>query len=177
MAVTFAEPSYLAPGQWLISWSSSFGAGAHFWIYLNGELVEEDTPTTSMVVAMTTPGDLTELEVLDAAPESLDPAYPSRAHLGWYGVDGAASYRVEEYVGAAWTERKPLNAEDADFFVFRTRVLEDSTVHQWRVVPVGANGNEGTPLTWSFLMVRRPDPPDVTFSYDEGTGEVTVASA
>ena len=176
MVVTISEPIFVAVGQWLVEWSSSFGADARFWIYLNGSLIESNSPTTSMIVVLDS-GGLAELEVLDAAVSDDDPTYPARTRIAWYAVDGAAQYRVEEYVSGDWTERKTFRSEDADFFVFESRILEDSTSHQFRVVPIGADANEGTPLSWTILMVRRPDPPNVTFSYSSGTGEVTIASA
>jgi hypothetical protein len=175
MAVTISEPVYLAPGQWFVEWSSSLGADAHFWIYLNGKLVEADVPTSSMVVLLDIAG-TAHLDVYDVAPNVDDPLYPNRAMLSWYGVADVKKYRVEEYVGS-WTGVRTFQAEDGDFFAFETRVLEDDTTHQFRVVPIGEDGNEGTPISWDVLMVRHPDAPDVSLTYASGTGNLTVASA
>ncbi len=176
MTVTISEPAYIAPGQWLVEWTTDLGAGTTYWIYLDGMLLEADSPTTSMVVVLDGSNAL-ELEVLDVEPLETDPVYPNRARFAWYGVTGAVEYRVEEYVSAAWTERKTFASEDADFFAFESRVLEDATTHQFRVIPIGADTNEGTALTFSVLMVRRPDPPVVSYTYASGTGKVTIASA
>jgi len=176
MTVTINEPSNLGGGQWLVEWSSSLGANATFWIYLNGLLMEADSPTTSMLVVLDGANAI-NLDVLDVEPSVDDPIYPDRARFAWYAVDGAVSYRVEEYVDAAWTERKTFGSEGADFFAYESRVLEDATTHQFRVVPIGADANEGTPLTYSVLMVRRPDPPVVSYTYSDDDGKVTIASA
>jgi hypothetical protein len=175
MTVTINEPIYLAPGQWLVEWSSSLGAGTHFWVNLNGEWVAEDVPITSMVVVLDSSG-IADLDVVDAEPNVNDPIYPNRARIAWYGGTGIASYRVEEYVGS-WTARRTIQAEDLDFFVFESRILEDVTTHQFRVIPIGADDNEGTALTFDVFMVRRPDAPDVSLSYSSGTGLVTVSAA
>ena len=63
------------------------------------------------------------------------------------------------------------------YFNWRSRVLEDSATHQFRVTPIGANGNNGTAKNFVVLMVRIPDPPRVSYSYSAGSGVVTIAAA
>jgi hypothetical protein len=63
------------------------------------------------------------------------------------------------------------------YFTWLTRVLEDQAQHQFRVTPVGSNGNAGAAKNFAVLMTRIPDPPSVSYSYDAGTGAVTIAAA
>jgi hypothetical protein len=63
-------------------------------------------------------------------------------------------------------------------FTWRSRVLEDGATHRFRVVPVGQNGNDGTEQLFTLLMVRIPDPPAVTYTYNgAGAPTVTIAAA
>jgi hypothetical protein len=56
-------------------------------------------------------------------------------------------------------------------------VLADGATHSFRVVPVGVNGNQGTLVSYSSLMVRYPDVPRARFAYDAGDGTVTITAA
>jgi hypothetical protein len=56
--------------------------------------------------------------------------------------------------------------------------LDDLTTYTWRVIPIDAVGNEGTPLEIeSESVVRRPDPPAFTATFDDGTSTVEFAEA
>ena len=171
MAVTMAAPALIGSGVVLLSWSSDLGGTPTFRIYLDGELLTETTGTTYVLTQRI--GDTPVIEVRD---DDSPPAagLPGRVRLEWTPVAGAAEYRVEEFVAAAWTQRARVKASDIGTHVWFTRFLEDEATHQFRIVPVGENGNDGTPLAFSFLMVRSPDPPDVSYAYNPGPDTVTI---
>lgn len=118
-------------------------------------------------------GEMPVIEVFDddTVPSS---AYPGNMLLFWYHVATAAKYRVEEYVGSEWVTRCTYLDEGQGSFLYRTDFLADETTYEWRIVPVGENGNDGTPFTRSGLMVRYPDVPSAQFTYSEVTNKVTV---
>ena len=60
-----------------------------------------------------------------------------------------------------------------------TEILDDLTHYQWRIASVDDAGNEGTIGTsiGPEELVRRPDAPDFTVTFDEGTAKVTFAAA
>lgn len=119
-------------------------------------------------------GEQIVIEVLDNGATAPQLAFPGRVTLGWSEVEGAYSYRVEEYVGAAWTARQTVRDLGQSYFSWVSRFLEDATSHQFRVITIGTNGVEGEAKAFTFLMVRHPDIPDVAITYDEGTQRVTV---
>lgn len=123
------------------------------------------------------PGDSLQFEVLDKACSIPSLAFPGRATLNWRAQTDATEYRVEEYVSAAWTERQVIPANGSGSYVWQSRWLEDETTHQFRVVPVNSAGNDGTPLAFSMLLVRIPDVPRVTYTYNATTDKVTIAAA
>ena len=55
-------------------------------------------------------------------------------------------------------------------------MLADVTAHQFRVIVVDECDYEGDPMPFDFFMVCHPAPPDITMTYDSGTGDVTVAA-
>jgi hypothetical protein len=111
--------------------------------------------------------------------------YGSNLQLPEYPPPGEAT----SVAGSPWVLRlsnaggSPKGYVSADqptgnYFAWESRFLEDSASHRFRVVPVGQNGNEGTSREFLVLMVRIPDPPEVTYTYN-GTpaNTVTIAAA
>jgi hypothetical protein len=123
------------------------------------------------------PGDSDSFEVLDKSCSIPALAFPGRATLNWRAKTDANKYRIEEYVSAAWTERITINSNGSGSYVWTSRYLEDVTTHQFRIIPIDASGNDGTALTFSMYLARVPDVPLVTYTYDSGTGKVTIAAA
>ena len=164
----------ISASAFLLRWDSTV-EGATFYVYRDGELLA----TTSLNEWLVTveAGEAPVFDVLDDAAASPEPAFPGYLVLTWYAVAGAHRYLVQEDVAGTWTTFKTVLEDGSGYYLVSTRFLEDATVHTFRVLPVGTNENDGTAATLICLMVRNPDPPDVSFSYDSGTGAVTIAAA
>lgn len=153
-----------------------------FYVYQDGRQVARTQATEWMFHVEQ--GASSRIEIFDTDPEAsgaggISDAWPGRMHLAWKNVEGATSYRVEEFVASVWTARRTI-ADDGNKpnFGFISRFLEDVTIHQFRVIPIAANGLEGTARTFSALMVRHPDQPVTTKTYNgSGTPTVTIAAA
>ncbi len=108
--------------------------------------------------------------------------WPARKLLWWIrSLDSdVASYRVEQNRDAAgWTELVTIDHdEDQWSYQHLTDRLDDLIAYQWRVLPIDAAGNAGTPLSLgSETVVRTPDAPAFTITFDQGTTTVTFAAA
>lgn len=174
MSVTISSAVRVDSRTWRLAWSSDLEDPV-FYVWRDGRLVAS-TPDTSMLFTAAV-GESLLVEVLDDSTASPLAAWPSRARLEWRGAAGAERYRVEEYVSGEWTARDYVRDRGEGWFSWESRVLEDSASHQFRVTPVGANGNDGAPRTFTLLMVRVPDVPDVDFAYDSDSRKVTVSAA
>ena len=168
MAITSISIESLGEFTWLVSWTAD-GSGP-FYLWVNGTLAEVTYATSALIPAQD--GDSVLVDVLDTTAQPAD-TFPSRLTLGWYAVAGAQRYRIEEYVGAAWTARAKVRDDGLGYFTWRSRVLEDGETHQFRIIPEG--NVDGTAVSFSALMVRHPDAPDPSYSYAEGTRQVTVS--
>lgn len=178
MAITLNEPVQVGAGLWLLTWTSD--VGAPYRVYRDGVIVS--TQESAEYYASVDDGDVPVIEVLDADTESPSDAHPPKILLGWQRDADAVWYLVEEYSGGEWTERArivpaSLPGVSPAWLAYSTGTVADVTSHQWRVTPYDAAGNAGTALSFTTLMVRYPDPPAVTFSYDSGTAKVTIAAA
>ena len=165
MTVTYDAPEPVDLVTMRISWSSDATTPVPFRVYLGGVLISQqdsDDGTGSIDVAIP-PGAEPFLEVLDSSTAAPSLAFPGRVTIAWDGVTGAGSYRIEEYVSAAWTARQTITDRGEGAFLWASRWLEDCQTHQFRVVPIGTDENEGTPLSFSFEMVRHPNTPSVSY--------------
>lgn len=172
MTVTYGQPVQVG-NSYLINWSSDLPSPVTYRVWINGV----DMGTTQATAWTVQPGD--QIQVSDDPDASAILTLPRAAVLQWLKSTGSPDhYRVDEYIDSAWIERIRIkHAADLPYYQFKTRDLEDDTLHQFRVTPVSAGGQDGTARTYSFLMVRRPDAPELSYSYDNETGIVTIAAA
>lgn len=179
MAVTYNKPTPIDEQAVRFSGTSNATIPWNFRLYLNGVKREDRLAKYAdwEYTANVPPGEGVLVEVLDNENAIPAAAFPGKATLNWVAVDNAVQYRVEEYVSGFWTELQTFDAEGRTAFVLDTRWLEDQTTHQFRVIPISGEFNEGTPLSFSFLMVRIPDYPVVDYAFDAGMGKVTLTEA
>lgn len=159
-----------AAGGYRLSYASDLVTPT-FTIYRDGALVATTTETSW-------PADVPGTwEVFDDATSPAF-AYPDFAILTWYAVATAVAYGIDEKQGASWVARETIDDDTSpQYFLWRSDRLADDTTHEFRIVPIDAAGNEGTPISRTLLMVRVPDAPEVTFAYSSVTTKVTVSAA
>jgi len=156
----------LEAGTYLIKWEAV--GSPPYRIFLDGVHVattysRNSDGVSSFVLFVENDDEVRIVEVLDDPNAEPTAVNPQRFELSWTPVDDAASYRLEKYVDGAWAREEEIVA-DAALSVYRavSVTLDDDTSHQYRVVPVGTNGNDGTPVAVTKHMIRHPDPPQVT---------------
>jgi len=162
-------------GGWRLAFASGL-ADATFYVWRDGVLLGSTTATWWDVVAEA--GTYPVWEVFDDAGDEPLGRFPGTVTLQWRAVAAAAHYVVEEYAAGAWVERAQVaESGDAGYLRWTSRWLEDVTSHQFRVTAVGVDGNESDAEGWDVLMVRWPDPPDVSVTYAQGTAKITVSAS
>lgn len=170
MAITSLTQTPFGRGAVRVVAVSDDGTPSFRW-YLDGRLIEISPVGTRV---FTVP--LDEILFIEVLDDDTPPrrAWPAYILLQWRAVTGAAEYRVEESIASVWTARATIRERGTAYYSWRTRALEDGTVHAFRIIPVGTNGNDGTALARSVLMVRRPDPPRANERFSDSTHKVTV---
>ncbi|WP_166820523.1 hypothetical protein [Thalassoroseus pseudoceratinae] len=176
MTVTYEKPVRIDEATFRLNFSSDVDTPVTFRIFKDRRLVETQVSSSGsgeffLSVGV---GESPFVEVLDKNCDIPQIAFSGSIYLNWLAVSGAASYVVAEYVSSSWIDRETILDNGEGVFLYRTRWLEDVTTHQYRVTPVDSAGNEGTPLTFSIFMVRHPDVPNVSYTYDSGS--VTIAA-
>lgn len=171
MAVTILERRSVGPTAWRLTWESDATPPVVYRIYIDGILVSKTTQTYRTFEMSL--GDQLQVEIRDDDTAPIY-AYPGKLLLTWEPVSGADKYNIQEYSGSAWTLRGVVQSSGKTYYSFYTPTLADCETHQWRILPIGADGAEGTAKTFSVFMVRRPDPPTITATYDDETYKATV---
>lgn len=157
------------------TWSGT----APYDVWVNGELVLNQTTDTTTVIQF--PGEAVPhaVEVLDATDTGMAESlrYSPRLRLQWRGHAGVEHYRVQTYADSAWSTQQIASEDGRGYYTYTTIAQADATSAQWRVIPVDERGYEGEPVAFTFYVVRNPAPPAVDFSYNAGTGNLTVSAS
>ena len=135
-------------------------------------------PADDQIRIVCTPTSDADFDAVANAPDG----YPARKTLWWIRslATDAARYRVEQKEGAGDYETIADLAQETgrwDFSILTGR-LADLTEYTWRITPIDAAGNDGTPIVIGpDRIVRTPDAPDFAATFGPGTGTVEFADA
>ena len=116
------------------------------------------------------------LEMLRAGGTFPEAVAVAVEHLDYTAV-AVGSPLLAAVLPGEWTQLAEIDDGGAARYSWRSAQLADSAVHGFRIVPVDAAGNEGVATEVDVLVVRPPDPPEVEYSFDDGTSKVTVSEA
>ncbi len=177
MTVSILSMTLASPFAWLITWESDT-PGATFSVYIDGVLAARGSMTEIRVpVSGRSP-------VIEIRDDAADPTkHPSdRVRIQWRAStmaggepgDGIDHYRVEQWVDPDWVEQARVLEEGLGYYAWTSGPLADGQSFSFRVVAVADIGAESTEAELDTLMVRLPDPPAVTATWDAGDGEVTI---
>lgn len=183
MAITSIEQSRSRNRTTVTVTSDLAGSVWYFWYRDGAYIARTASPVYTFGVE---PGEQLRVEVIDTNDPDMDPikaapaGYPARRTLYWVRTTATDVdfYRVEQKEGAGdWTSiGRVYHSEARWVYSLLTGVLTDLASYQFRVVPVDRAGNDGTPVTLDAeTVVRSPDAPDFTASYDGGTQRITFA--
>lgn len=158
----------------MFEWESD-QASPTYYLYIDARLAETTTRTWKQLDVAR--GEVIQFDVFDESVSQPDPAYPSRALIAWDAVTDAVSYRIDQYVDSTWSELVLLRDTGATYYRYLTAVLDDDTSYLFRVVPIAENNIEGIAREVSLFMIRRPNPPDVTYAYNATSATITIDEA
>lgn len=161
------EPTYTqtGPTRFLFSFASDL-TDPTFYIYINGEFVTETNETEYEVTAPL--NTQFQFEVFDDEDDVPTEFFPGTLTLRWDGTPDSTQFRVDEYVDSAWAAKRVVIADDRRVFHYDSELLDDSTTHQFRVVPIDTQGRSGTILEFEAEMCRYPDTPSQAITITGG---------
>jgi len=161
-------------GHWLFSWSGA--PTDYFTVWLDGKQIDTVLGTEYDFALDGYTAAPPALEIVDDEDTPESNTYPPFAILQWRYIAGATAYLVEVYAGSAWTTQKTIRETGAGYYWFKTAVLADQTEAQYRISALDLRGNAGTPIAFTFDLVRNPAAPDVEYTID-GANDLVVSEA
>ncbi len=161
----------LGNGGWKVIALSTI-TGATFYAYRDGVFSSQNQ--TGIFYYQLQNGETLRVDIVDDLDDAPALGFPGRAALQWDEAVGATSYRIDQFVNAAWTQVSLIQASTLSVYEWISDFLDSLTTYTFRVAPV-VSGNDGYPREFTFLMHRRPDRPTVNaFAYDDGTNTITA---
>lgn len=103
--------------------------------------------------------------------------YPGEFLIVWYAEQAAApTYKVQrwDFINEEWDDERIVVSAGEEVFNHLTSWISDGTIVRYRVLPVSEENIEGEALQFDWTVICRPDAPETTATFDEGTGLVTV---
>ena len=171
MAILEITRTNLGYGGWLLI-ATSDEERPTFYAYQEGLIFSENQ--SGLFYFNLEDGEELRVDIVDDQDDAPDLGFPGRAILQWDADADATSYRIDQYVDAAWAEIYSVQADTRSVYGWTSDYLDNLTSYSFRVVPI-VSDNDGYPLEFTFYMHRRPDRPTVDdFAYDSGTGTVTA---
>ena len=161
MSVSITAQTQISANTWALSWSSDL-ADPVFFVYQNGVLKQATRATSGQF--RVTSNDQLLVEILDDPSQSPTFVYPGVSILSWYQTPATTSYKIEQWNGSSWIQIDSVPDLGNWVLQWTSPFLPDCQAFQFRVTPIGKNGNPGTPQIFSGFMVRIPDAPTPIFT-------------
>jgi len=173
MAITSTTYTQLDPSTFKVTWVSSLTTPTYY-VYLDGVLVETIERTWTFVNIP--PGETLDFQVYDDSATIPDEAYSGRFVFNWYNQDtDIVSFEVAIYQSGSYTVLDSIPVSSLEhYYQYKSSYLSNETEYQFRITPIGYNQARGVPVYIAQTMVRLPDPPDASYSYDVGSQILTV---
>jgi hypothetical protein len=169
MALLEVTATPISTTAWRMSWT---GSGT-FYVYQNGRRISIQTDT--QIDIQTADGAVPQIEVATASgdvPYQL--LYPWRANLAWYDGDALASaYYVVQQDGTAIDA---ILGATREYVRWQSKPLADQTTYAYQIDPYATGNLIGESVTHDVVIARNPDDPNVTYSYDATSGDLTISA-
>jgi hypothetical protein len=175
--ITYEPIQRIDTTLFLLAFSSDQPTPVSFRVYREGteiQTFDSDTGSGSVNLSIGS-GESPFVEVLDSDCQNPSIAFPGKLTLNWLAVSGSSSYLVQEFVSSVWKTRQTIVDDGSGVFTWLSGWLTDVANHDFRIVPVDAFGNQGTPLEFAAVMVRHPDSPAPKVAYSNSTHKFTLS--
>jgi len=185
MTVTAYDYESTGDNLFTVTVTSSLSGTVYYHWWRDGEYCGMTTaPAMTFYVAYLEQANVTVIDTNDADYDHTSSApdvHRATRTLFWTATDDPCSYYLIEQQkdAGAWEEiARVHHSADEWQYHHQTDRLTDLSTYTWRITPVSENGQEGTVTTVGpEVVVRVPDAPNVTVTFDAGTSKVTFTEA
>jgi len=164
---------------------SGLGGTVFFHCYIDGTWIGQNE--TGIFFVTLDVDEQAQVDVVDTTDANFDfitngpVVYSAKRTLYWTASTDAdiSFYKIEENKdGAGFVEIGRVDDNGNWSFIFLTKKLTDLASYQFRITPFDMAGNAGTAITLSAeTVVRVPEAPKFTISFDDPTDKLTYTAA
>lgn len=172
MAASISETLMVGTKACRYTWTGT----APYTVYLKGDAVLQNTEQTEYTAQWT--DDLVEpppIEVIDSTQSAATLQQVLHSHkitLQFRGRRTNSYYVGQIYVGS-WIDAVTIVEDGRGYYQVDTGEWPTGS-YQFRITPYDSSGTAGTPLQFSIFHHTNPTPPELSYTYDSGTGNLTV---
>ena len=181
MSTTLSRPTQISSGVWRYSWTGT--APYSVFDYRSYEFTLRDSDDTEYYATAEDGGvEPQAIEVFDSTESTasaLGVLYPARITLQWRGYAYADYYDIQQETSTPGTYAsiQVYNEDGSGYYKYTATKLSDSVgTGSYRIVTVDKSGALIN-TDFEAVIIRHPDPPELTYTYSAGTGLLTIAAA
>lgn len=179
MSTTLSRPTQVSSGVWRYSWTGT--APYSLFDYRSYEFALQDSEDTEYYATSDDGVEPQAVEVFDSTEDTGDALgvlYPARITLQWRGYAYADYYEIqEETAPSTYTTVQVYNEDGSGYYKYTaTKLTDDVGTGSYRIITVDKSGALVN-TDFEAVIIRHPDPPELTYTYNAGTGLLTIAAA
>ena len=173
MAISSTTYTQIDPSTFKVEWVSSLTSPTYY-VYLDSVLVE--TIERSWTFVNVPPGETLDFQVFDSSSNAPDEAFAGRFVFSWYNQDTViVNFEVAMYQSGSYVVLDTVQVTSLEhYYQYKSAYLNNETEYKFRITPIGLNQARGVPVYITQTLVRRPDPPKASYTYDVGLQSLTV---
>jgi hypothetical protein len=163
------------------AWRYTYTGTADFTVYMFGAIVYQGANTTFVAEwpydSADHQNEPPQIEVIDSTQTAAalsQTLYPYLVTIQFRGQTTNSYYLAEVYDGADWIGNTKVIEDGSGYYTITVPGETPASDYQFRITPYDVEGNAGDPLLFSVFHHTAPDPPQLSYTYDAGTGLVTI---
>lgn len=174
MTTVLSPPKKIQTNVYLYEWTGT--APFRIFNYEIMDWIEESTEATFIEIVGDSDIEPPAIEVFDSdetTDECIGASYPDKVIIQFRGYRYADYYRIDLDSGGGYEEVGRMYESGQGYYQFVTSILETGATYDYRVVVVDLAEGEAE-IDVSVILTTLPILPELSYTYDSGTGDVTI---
>lgn len=175
MSIAITSVTQKADKSWVFTWDDA--GAAYYRVVLWGVQLEQTAATDYTWHGQEYKEFPPPVEIAYEGQKVLSEQFLPYLVVQWYREDGVRSYEVQKKVGTSWVKVKAVEESGEWVYTYRSVILEDRHLYEYRVVTVDVYGNQSEPQEYRRFVVTPPVPVDDRVKVNYSDGNVMVVEA
>lgn len=180
MTTTLSPPTKVSSGVWRYAWTGT--APFSVFDYSTYDFTLRDSDDTEYFASNGGTVEPQAIEVFDSTEDSTTAKgvlYPAKITLQWRGYAYADYYDIQQETSTPGTYAtvQTYTEDGRGYYQYTAAKLTDDVgTGSYRIITVDKSGAVVN-TDFEAVIIRNPNPPELTYTYSAGTGLLTIAAA